>query len=328
MTQPILTFLVICGGFGNQAACRGPSCRATADGVERGRNTAPSFSDQSVLSTRCSFNFGRVHYVTFLLHRLGYARNLKGLITASVAAGALTVPVVFAFSATNTATVTVFDFGFNPVNIRVPVGQPVTWSYPSGASEHLIAADDGTFSGNVIMPGQAYTSPALSFARVYPYHCAIHSFMKGEVVAVGSPPHDANNDGKSDILWREAGGGAAVWLMNGANVLQAPEIGTVPTNWNIVGQRDFDGDGKYDLLWRDTNGDTAIWFMNGGQVKSSAGLGNISPNWTVVGTGEFDGDGYADILWQDNNGNIAIWLLQSGQVTSSTGLGAVPSSSL
>jgi formylglycine-generating enzyme required for sulfatase activity len=83
------------------------------------------------------------------------------------------------------------------------------------------------------MPGQKYTSPVVSFARVHPYHCAIHSFMKGEVIAVGSPPHDANNDGKSDILWREAGGGAAVWLMNGANVLQTPEIGTVPNPWGI-----------------------------------------------------------------------------------------------
>jgi plastocyanin len=117
----------------------------------------------------------------------GHARDMRSLIMASVAAGALAAPVVFAVSAPNDVTVTVFDFGFNPTNIRVPVGGSVTWNYTSGASEHEIAADDGTFTGGILMPGQMYTASAFTMARNYPYHCAIHSFMRGTVIAVGLP---------------------------------------------------------------------------------------------------------------------------------------------
>ena len=36
-------------------------------------------------------------------------------------------------------------------------------------------------------------------------------------------PHDFNGDGKSDIAWRQTGGAAALWLMNGAQVSQSGE---------------------------------------------------------------------------------------------------------
>src|SRR6266849_9296821 len=64
--------------------------------------------------------------------------------------------------------------------------------------------------------------------------------------------HDFSGDGKSDIVWRDNGGNTAVWLMNGAQVIQSAGLGGAdPTAWTIVGQRDFNGDGRADLLWRD-----------------------------------------------------------------------------
>jgi hypothetical protein len=101
---------------------QGPSCRATAAGIERGRDPAPNFSDQSVLFNTLSLILGEFSMLRFCFTVWGYARNLKGLITASVAAGALTALVIFAVS----ATVTIFDFGFDLVKIRIPVGQSVT----------------------------------------------------------------------------------------------------------------------------------------------------------------------------------------------------------
>ena len=103
---------------------------------------------------------------------------------------------------------------------------------------------------------------------------------------VGMNTHDFNGDGKSDIAWRQSGGAAAVWLMNGAQVSQSGGLGTVPTNWQIVGQRDFNGDGKHDWLWRDTP--PARWrsgCLNGLQVLQTGGLGTVPSNWTIVGTG-------------------------------------------
>ena len=91
---------------------------------------------------------------------------------------------------------------------------------------------------------------------------------------------DFNGDGKSDIVWRDTAGDAAIWLMNGAAVSSAGGLGTVPTTWSIVQTGDYNGDGMSDLLWRDTSGNTAMWFMNGVTVSSTAGVGNI-PTWTV-----------------------------------------------
>jgi hypothetical protein len=139
--------------------------------------------------------------------------------------------------------------------------------------------------------------------------------------------HDFNGDGISDIAWRQNSGATAAWLMDGAQVSQSGGLGMVSTNWQIVGQRDFDADGKHDWLWRDgTSGTLAIWLLNGLQVAQSASLGTVSSEWTVVGTADFDGDGKADILWRDGNtGTVAIWQmngLQLGQVAS---VGSVPS---
>jgi hypothetical protein len=138
--------------------------------------------------------------------------------------------------------------------------------------------------------------------------------------------HDFNGDGKSDIVWRDTSGDVAIWLMNGAQVLQAGGVGTAPVAvWSIVGQRDFNGNGMADLLWRDTSGDVAIWFMNGTQVTQSAGVGNVPLAWSVFGTGDFNGDGMGDILWQNTaTGDLAIWLMNGAQVTQAAGIGNAP----
>src|SRR5689334_20614109 len=50
---------------------------------------------------------------------------------------------------------------------------------------------------------------------------------------------DLNRDGRSDILWRDDGGTAVEWLMNGAEVLSAKTLGTAPTSCE-VGVHHFD----------------------------------------------------------------------------------------
>jgi hypothetical protein len=140
----------------------------------------------------------------------------------------------------------------------------------------------------------------------------------------GKVAHDFNGDGKSDIAWRDSGGTAAVWLMNGAQVSQSGGFGVVPTTWSIVGQLDFNGDGKHDLLWRDSSGNTAIWFMNGLQVSSTGSVGNVPTTWTVVGAADFDGDGKGDILWHSSTGVTAIWLMNGTQVSFSASIGTIP----
>jgi hypothetical protein len=83
-------------------------------------------------------------------------------------------------------------------------------------------------------------------------------------------------------MWRHSvSGHNAIWLMNGANILQAGVLGNVPTTWSVVLTGDFNFDKKSDILWRDTSGNIAIWFMNGLQTGSTVGLGAIPTTWTV-----------------------------------------------
>jgi hypothetical protein len=70
-------------------------------------------------------------------------------------------------------------------------------------------------------------------------------------VTLLSRAHDFNGDGKSDIVWQDASGNTAVWLMNGSSVLSDSSF-PMP-GWSLVGQHDFNADGKL------TSGTTTAW---------------------------------------------------------------------
>src|SRR5712692_7122437 len=75
---------------------------------------------------------------------------------------------------------------------------------------------------------------------------------------VGGPPcrfSDFNNDGKSDIFWRNtATGQNYIYPMNGTTILgtEAYVRTVADQNWQVVGIGDFNGDGRADLLWRNS----------------------------------------------------------------------------
>ncbi len=90
---------------------------------------------------------------------------------------------------------------------------------------------------------------------------------------------DFNHDGKSDLLWRNANGSLAMWLMNGTSIASS---GTVTFNgaavapdpsWHVVEIGDFNGDSNGDILWRNNNGALAEWLMNGNTIGQS-----LTPN--------------------------------------------------
>ena len=156
---------------------------------------------------------------------------------------------------------------------------------------------------------------------------ALSGNIQLNVGTVGYHAHDFNANGASDIAWRQGSTGAtAIWLMNGATLAGSGNIGTIPANWQIHGQRDFNRDGKHDLLWRDlSSGAIAMWFLNGAAVSSTANVGTLPTSWSLAGTGDFNFDGRGDLLWRDTAGNTAIWLMNGASVSSSASIGTVPS---
>ncbi|WP_295524638.1 FG-GAP-like repeat-containing protein [Novosphingobium sp. Chol11] len=125
---------------------------------------------------------------------------------------------------------------------------------------------------------------------------------------------DFNNDGFSDVLWRNDNGQLSQWLGsangrlidNGVNVNQ-----TVPTAWKIAGTGDFNGDGFSDVLWRNDNGRLSEWLgsANGRLIDNGVVVSQLVPlAWKIQGTGDFNGDGRADIAWRNDNGQLSEWL--------------------
>ena len=55
---------------------------------------------------------------------------------------------------------------------------------------------------------------------------------------------DLNGDFRTDILWRDGAGVAALWEMDGVTVLANNFVAAIPTYWHIIdADSDFDGDG-------------------------------------------------------------------------------------
>jgi Lectin C-type domain/FG-GAP-like repeat len=75
---------------------------------------------------------------------------------------------------------------------------------------------------------------------------------------------DFNNDGVSDILWRNTKTGeVASWLMkSGGDLEQGYVFATTDLKWEIEGVADFTQDNTPDILWRNPRtGENAIWRM-------------------------------------------------------------------
>ena len=80
---------------------------------------------------------------------------------------------------TTTVAAAVGDFQWGPVSAKV--GDVITWTN-SDSAPHRVALDDGScqMSGN-IQGGGGKASLVFSVAGTYPFHCTIHSGMKGTI---------------------------------------------------------------------------------------------------------------------------------------------------
>jgi hypothetical protein len=145
---------------------------------------------------------------------------------------------------------------------------------------------------------------------------------------------DFNQDGFSDIVWRnQATGDNVVWYLRNHQFIQNP---TAPAqgidfdyfapvrdgNWSIKGAADFNNDGKTDLIWRNqATGENVTWFLN----KTQFARNNAAPqrgqdfdyfspvadrNWDLATVGYFNGDRSPDLVWRNKaSGENVVWFL-------------------
>jgi plastocyanin len=78
------------------------------------------------------------------------------------------------------AAVKIDNFVFGPQSITVPVGTTVTWTN-SDDIPHTAVSTDGVFKSKVIDTDEKF-SYTFTKTGTYPYYCAIHPKMTGQVV--------------------------------------------------------------------------------------------------------------------------------------------------
>jgi len=166
------------------------------------------------------------------------------------------------------------------------------------------SAEPGSLPAVVFTESSAGGAPsACASANTVGSSAVLHDFV------------DFSSDNKSDVLWRDTTGKLVIWRMNGVQAPTFVNAGSATTDWQVVGNGDFDGDSKPDILWRnDTSHQVAVWLMNGAQKTMSKVIGSATSDWTVGGTGDFDGDHKVDVLWhQTSTGKVAIWKMNGAQ---------------
>jgi plastocyanin len=79
------------------------------------------------------------------------------------------------------STVVVINrFAFGPGDVRVRVGERVTW-LNCDLDSHTSTANGGEWSSPTLSPGDAFTE-TFQTAGEFPYHCEPHPFMTGRVL--------------------------------------------------------------------------------------------------------------------------------------------------
>jgi hypothetical protein len=104
----------------------------------------------------------------------------------------------------------------------------------------------------------------------------------GRIVATG----DFNGDGRSDILWRDAGTGALSASLCGPDGNFAGPTGVITqlgTDWHVASVGDFNGDGIDDFLLQNTSGQLAEWLGNSYATFTVNPAINVNPGaqWHV-----------------------------------------------
>lgn len=98
---------------------------------------------------------------------------------AFILAAAAMVVAMPAFAADH--AVTIKGFAFRPAQLKVAVGDTVTFTNGDGAP-HTATADDGSFNTGTIKGGGKATV-TVSAAGAHAYHCKFHGSMHGTVSA-------------------------------------------------------------------------------------------------------------------------------------------------
>jgi hypothetical protein len=131
---------------------------------------------------------------------------------------------------------------------------------------------------------------------------------------------DANNDGKTDLYWREVNtGNVYQWLMNGTSVSSFRWSGNLlGDQWKFVGAGNIDNVNASDVVWQNTTtGAVYYWALaTDGTIANWAYIGGPGTNWKASAVVDLNYDSLSDIVFRNTTtGENAVWFLSQGSVS-------------
>jgi len=88
-------------------------------------------------------------------------------------------------ASTSTASqnpIAIQNYAFSPSTLTIRKGANVTWKNDDSV-QHMVVSDSAAFSSPLLNTGDTYTFQFNS-TGTYPYHCSIHTYMKGTITVV------------------------------------------------------------------------------------------------------------------------------------------------
>lgn len=87
-------------------------------------------------------------------------------------------------TSSGTVTAGIKDFAFDPTTVTAKVGDTITWTN-NGAVGHTVTVDNQSACDTQTVAAGKTGSLVFNVAGTYPFHCSIHSSMKGTITISG-----------------------------------------------------------------------------------------------------------------------------------------------
>jgi plastocyanin len=123
--------------------------------------------------------------VTLMMRRIILLMTVAALVVVGTlfavsVAGAHKHPTAAMAQKHPTRTVVIQNFSFKPANITIKRGTKVRWINKDSTAHTATANNGRSFDSGRLRPGQSYTH-TFKRAGKKPYHCEIHTDMKGTI---------------------------------------------------------------------------------------------------------------------------------------------------
>jgi plastocyanin len=127
--------------------------------------------------------FARIAIGTIAVVALA-ACSSGGAATGAATQGAAAGDPCSKSTATGTVQAGVADFTFNPATVSAKAGDVITWTN-AGPASHTVTLDSVPACDTGIIASGATGSLTFTQGGSYPFHCTIHTQMKGTITITG-----------------------------------------------------------------------------------------------------------------------------------------------